>query len=257
MIELPTGDFYLQFPKKTIKEVAEMFDTQGSLLLTYSGEPSETTTPSSKRSSDSSLSPADNSSTTKKLCLESINVVKIKQEKGVKTNEDKVDGVKLECVAVKQHEENTDEDKVNLDKLKGSDGNKIDATIPNRHYHWNFLAVLKPGLWYRMSDFEVVRPDEKKTKYSCFPVEIKCNADTTMWPITLECPYSFFDFVFPQTVEFAQEEDKEFVTEEQEYEVVDIQQCFVFLELCFHHDFMEKQRAGDDNVMMEVVAENQ
>ncbi|XP_020879537.1 uncharacterized protein LOC110227900 [Arabidopsis lyrata subsp. lyrata] len=27
MIELPTGDFYLQFPKKTIKEVAEMFDT--------------------------------------------------------------------------------------------------------------------------------------------------------------------------------------------------------------------------------------
>ncbi|XP_020879663.1 replication protein A 70 kDa DNA-binding subunit B-like [Arabidopsis lyrata subsp. lyrata] len=95
--------------------------TQGSLLLTYSGEPSETTTPSSKRSSDSSLSPADNSSTTKKLCLESINVVKIKQEKGVKTNEDKVDGVKLECVALKQHEENTDEDKVNLDKLKGSD----------------------------------------------------------------------------------------------------------------------------------------
>ncbi|EFH51818.1 predicted protein [Arabidopsis lyrata subsp. lyrata] len=96
--------------------------------------------------------------------------------------------------------------------LADEKGNRIDATIPNRHYHWNFLAVLKPGLWYRMSDFEVVRPDEKKTKYSCFPVEIKCIADTTMWPITVKCPYSFFDFVFPQTVEFAQEEEKEFVT---------------------------------------------
>ncbi|EFH55234.1 predicted protein [Arabidopsis lyrata subsp. lyrata] len=129
MIELPTGDFYLQFPKKTIKEVAEMFDTQGSLMLTYSGEPSETTTPSSKRSSDSSLSPADNSSTTKKLCLESINVVKIKQEKGVKINEDKVDGDKLEGVAVKQKEENTDEDKVILDKLKGADVKQMNKNM--------------------------------------------------------------------------------------------------------------------------------
>jgi len=64
-------------------------------MLTYSEEPSEATTPSSKRSSDTSISPADNFSTTKKLCLDSIKIVKIKQEMVEKNNEAKVVGEKL------------------------------------------------------------------------------------------------------------------------------------------------------------------
>nr|AAD32756.1 putative replication protein A1 [Arabidopsis thaliana] len=68
---------------------------QCSLMLTYSEEPSEATTPSSKRSSDTSISPADNFSTTKKLCLDSIKIVKIKQEMVEKNNEAKVVGEKL------------------------------------------------------------------------------------------------------------------------------------------------------------------
>ncbi|EFH55152.1 hypothetical protein ARALYDRAFT_344210 [Arabidopsis lyrata subsp. lyrata] len=96
--------------------------------------------------------------------------------------------------------------------LADEKANRINATIPNRYYNWNFQAYLKPGLWFRLSDFEVLRPQEKKTRYCCFPVVIKCIADTTMWPISVVCPYSFYDFVYPETVEFAQEDEKEFVT---------------------------------------------
>ncbi|EOA15238.1 hypothetical protein CARUB_v10028635mg [Capsella rubella] len=54
---------------------------QVSLLLTSSQDCSTTTTPSSKRSTDDSASPLAQSSTNKKLCLDKIDVVNIKQEK--------------------------------------------------------------------------------------------------------------------------------------------------------------------------------
>ncbi|EFH50927.1 predicted protein [Arabidopsis lyrata subsp. lyrata] len=97
--------------------------------------------------------------------------------------------------------------------LADEKANRIDATIPNRYYNWNFQAYLKPGLWFRLSDFEVLRPQEKKTRYYCFPVVI-----------------NFYDFVYPETVEFAQEDEKDL-------------------------DFTEKQRQDVEDVMMEVVEE--
>ncbi|XP_010425255.1 PREDICTED: replication protein A 70 kDa DNA-binding subunit B-like [Camelina sativa] len=54
---------------------------QVTLLLTSSEEASESTTPSSNRSTGDSVVPLDNASATKKLCLDHIKVVNIKQEK--------------------------------------------------------------------------------------------------------------------------------------------------------------------------------
>lgn len=59
-------------------------------MLAYHQDHSETTTPSSKTSLKNGTPPCDHSSITKKLRLDNINVVKIKQEKVTKADEIKV-----------------------------------------------------------------------------------------------------------------------------------------------------------------------
>ncbi|KAG7552894.1 Nucleic acid-binding OB-fold [Arabidopsis thaliana x Arabidopsis arenosa] len=200
---------------------------QVPLMLECSQETTDSITPSSKRVYPLNVGSSDGSSTSKKLCIAPVDLEKsnpefvgevaleladVKAEDKAKENVDmKNKGKVVESEEVK-HDDGGAVKKVVV-KKEDIKGNRIDATIPNRYYNWNFKAVLKRGCWFRMSDFEVLRPQEKKTKYCCFPYHIKCIADTTMWPISVECPYSFFDFVFPETVEFAMEEEKEFVTD--------------------------------------------
>ncbi|KAG7532765.1 Nucleic acid-binding OB-fold [Arabidopsis thaliana x Arabidopsis arenosa] len=224
---------------------------QVPLMLECSQETTDSITPSSKRVYPLNVGSSDGSSTSKKLCIAPVDLEKsnpefvgevaleladVKAEDKAKENVDmKNKGKVVESEEVK-HDDGGAVKKVVVKKedikilsmwkeplvngrietrliLADEKGNRIDATIPNRYYNWNFQAVLKQGCWFRMSDFEVLRPQEKKTKYCCFPYHIKCIADTTMWPISVECPYNFFDFVFPETVEFAMEEEKEFVTD--------------------------------------------
>ncbi|KAG7559347.1 Nucleic acid-binding OB-fold [Arabidopsis thaliana x Arabidopsis arenosa] len=223
---------------------------QVPLMLECSQETTDSITPSSKRVYPLNVGSSDGSSTSKKLCIEPVELEKsnpefvgevaleladVKAEDKAKENVDmKNKGKVVESEEVK-HDDGGSVKKVVVEKedikilsmwkeplvngrvetrmiLADEKANRIDATIPNRYYNWNFQAVLTPGYWFHMSDFEVLRPQEKKTKYCCFPYHIKCIADTTMWPISVECPYNFFDFVFPETVEFAMEEEKEFVT---------------------------------------------
>ncbi|KAG7572528.1 Nucleic acid-binding OB-fold [Arabidopsis suecica] len=92
------------------------------------------------------------------------------------------------------------------------EGNFMDATIPQGYYLWNFQPGLKQDVWYYMSDFQVIIPPNQ-VRYSTLPLQVRFMRQTTMWPVRSKSWSNFWNFVWPDTVRNAHEDDKNSVSD--------------------------------------------
>ncbi|KAG7599001.1 Nucleic acid-binding OB-fold [Arabidopsis suecica] len=87
------------------------------------------------------------------------------------------------------------------------EGNCMDATIPQGYYLWNFQPRLKQDVWYYMTDFQVIIPPNQ-VRYSTMPLQVRFMRETTMWPVRSKSWNNYWNFVWPDTVRNAHEDDK-------------------------------------------------
>ncbi|KAG7567733.1 Replication protein A OB domain [Arabidopsis thaliana x Arabidopsis arenosa] len=191
------------------------------LMLTMSQDTSDSSTPSSKRVYAPNLSESEQSSSSKKVCIEPKDLQKSELEFGENGLTEngvpdkfsevvKVENVKIESTKGKGVQDSGDLPVT--EKKDTKQANQIDAFIPPGNYLYNFRAGLKEGHWYYMADFHVV-PSTQPVKYSWNRFALECIWPTTMWPVSPRCNGNFFNFIHSDEVEYAGLEDKQHVSD--------------------------------------------